>query len=465
VSENERTVVLLEESERGGLRIKLLGSPRGKSGPSKAVRLKGLPQQLDTAEALEQYGDKLFGLLRKQPQLREALEDALRAADDDVRPLCFTVQGADGDDLSLCWELLWEKQQQFLALNRRWPIGRIVDNNNMQPSRVYRPPLRILAVMSALGEEARPEWLGLQAAVLHARGLGLPVHVTAVVGEQALLDELRATAAADPGWLTVHALTSRAALEELLKNAPPQILHFFCHGWVGTGEGRLELATIGDRAEPPEQAKASVAVSMADLRTLVRSRKLWLVTLNCCSGARSTTDVQSLAQAAVSAGAGAAVGWREAVDARDANLLCKTLYLELLGELARRLADAESGDELLLELASSSYGPRVELHSTPGRRRPVWTLPVLYLAPHPLSVVVHRSEGADEPGRHDDLERRESGGDAVRASTVASELAEADALLQAAHAPDDVRRGLRGKIHGARRRATTAARVLAGGTE
>ena len=122
---------------------------------------------------------------------------------------------------------------------------------------------------------------------------------------------------------------------------------------------------------------------------------------------------------------------------------------------ARRILALPALAVLLLGCPSPS-GPGTETPDGPSEGAEV-----------PSSAVIEAgmAEGADEAGRHDDLERRESGGDAVRASTVASELAEADALLQAAHAPDDVRRGLRGKIHGARRRATTAARVLAGGTE
>ncbi len=457
--DNGRTVVLLEESERGALRIKLLGWPRGEPGPSKPVKLKALPEQLDTADALEQYGNELFGLLRKQPQLREAVDDALGAADDDVRPLCFKVEGRRAEELALCWELLWEKSRRFLALNPRWPIGRIVDST-ASAARVFQPPLRIVAVMSAIGEEARPEWLGLQAAIRHARGLGLPVHVTAVVGEQSLYDELTATTQAEPGWLEVHALTDKSTLRRLLTDSPPHILHFFCHGRVGMGEGQLELATIGDRAEPEEEARDSVAVTMSELRTLVASRNLWLVTLNCCSGARSTTDVQSLAHSVVSAGAGAAIGWREAVDARDANILCKTLYLELLAQLARQLSDAQPGTMVQLELAASSYGPRDELRSKPGRHLPVWTLPVLYLAREPLSVMVFAPD-PDEPARLEEHDRRESGGATIRASTMASVLTDAEALL--AGAPPQVHDRLRTRIADARQLATTTARPRAGG--
>lgn len=451
-SANGRTVVLLEEAERGSLRLKLLGWPRGEPGPSASLRLKGLPNPMDGGVTAEEYGHDLLALLRTQRELREALDDALKAADDDVRPLCFKVEGQRAEELSLCWEALWEKSNKFLALNPRWPIGRIVDSAS-PTVRTFQAPLRIVAVMSAIGEEARPEWLGLQAAVRRARELGLAVHVTAVVGEQALLDELRKSSDAESGWLTAVALEGKHTLRQLLLDAPPHILHFFCHGWVGLGEGQLELATIGDRAEPEEDAKDSVAVTINELRTLVASKDLWLVTLNCCSGARSTQDVRSLAHNVVSAGAGAALGWREPVDARDANILCKTVYLELLSQMATQLVPAAAGTTVQLELAASVYGARDELRSS-REGLLTWTLPVLYLAREPLSVIVF-APNPGEPERLDEHGERDSGGATIHNAHVASVLSDADSLLVGA--PPEIHARLRARISSAEARAATEA--------
>lgn len=446
-----RTVVLLEEAERGGLRVKLVGWPRGTSGPSRAIKLDGLPRQLDSADAVERYGRDLMSALRKQRELREAVDDALRATDDEVRPLCFMVDGPGAEELALCWEMLWEKSERFLALNPRWPIGRIA-SFTPTPTRVFRAPLEILAVMSALGEEARPEWVGLQAAAAYARERGLAVHVTAVVGEQALLEELRATAEADPGWLTVVALEGKHTLRSILSDRPPHILHFFCHGRTEVGEGHLELATIGDRAEPPEDAKASVVVTMRELATVIDSKQLWFVTLNCCSGARAMADVQSIAHSAVAAGAGAAVGWREAVDARDANLLCRTLYLELLGQLARQLTSAGREETIELELATSSYGTRDLLRSTHDGDPLRWTLPVTYLAANPLSVMVLEPQPLEaDPGGD---EAREAGGAAIRAASRAAALNDAKALM--AGAPAAVLQEMGSRIAAATARVRTS---------
>lgn len=418
MSGDQRTVVLLEDPERGGLRVMLLGRPSGQPGPSRAIKLDGLPRQVDSADAVERYGRELLDALRTQKDLSDALDDALKATGDDVRPLCFKVQGPRAEQLALCWEMLWEKKAQFLALNPRWPVVRIADSNK-DTSRVFRPPLRIMAVMSALGEEARPEWLGLHEAVLAAREGGLPVHLTVVVGEQLLLDELREVAATEPGTLKVVALRARETITELLRDAPPHLLHFYCHGYVGNGEGQLELATIGDRAEPEGEARSSVEITISELETLVASRDLWLVTLNCCSGAKDAGDVQSIAQSIVAAGAGAALGWREPVDARDANLLCRTLYRELLGQLARQLTTAPVESTVQLELAASSFGTRRSLRSTHDGDPLRWTLPVLYLAPRPLSVFVVASQPA---AAVDEAAAREVDAAVIRAAARASTL-------------------------------------------
>ena len=109
----------------------------------------------------------------------------------------------------------------------------------------------------------------------------------------------------------------------------PHVLHFFCHGTVQYGGGSLSLATIADRAEGPDGPE-SVSVDIYRLRKLVSDRMLWLVTLNCCSGAQSTGKTQSLAQVVVEAGAGAALGWRTPVAPEDAHVLCRTVYSGLL---------------------------------------------------------------------------------------------------------------------------------------
>lgn len=458
MSDTGRTVVMLEETERGGLRVRLVEWPRGAPGPSRSIRLDGLPQELDSAEAVERYGRDLMSALRKQRELRVAVDDALLAGKGDVRPLCFVADGVGAENLY--WEMLWEKSEQFLALNPRWPIARITGSGFRLPEeRHFAPPLEILAVMSALGEEAAPEWVGLRDAVQDARAAGLPVHVTAVVGEQQLLEDLRTTAADDPGWLTVVALESKHTLIRLMEDRPPHLLHVFCHGRTELGVGRLELATIGDRAEAAADAVASVLVTVKELGDVVNSKQLWLVTLNCCSGAQEMVDVQSIAQSVVNAGASAAVGWREAVDARDANLLCRTLYTDLLRQLADRLTSTPDGETVRLELATSSWGTRDLLRSTHGTDPLRWTLPVTYLAPHPLAVKVRESRPVPA-GPGGELAAREAEGPEYKDASHVATLSGAQSVMESANAPTTVMQALGARI--AARRAAMRARGSGG---
>lgn len=453
-----RTVVMLEETERGGLRVRLVEWPRGAPGPSRAIKLAGLPQELDSAEAVERYGRDLMSALRKQRELRVAVDDALLAGKGDVRPLCFVADGVGAENLY--WEMLWEKSEQFLALSPRWPIARITGSGYRLPEeRHFAAPLEILAVMSALGEEAAPEWVGLRDAVQEARAAGLPVHVTAVVGEQRLLEDLQDAAAAEPGWLTAVALESKHTLKRLMEDRPPHLLHVFCHGFAGHGFGRLELATIGDRAEPAGQAAASVIITVKELSDVVNSKQLWLVTLNCCSSAEDMVDVQSIAQSVINAGASAAVGWREAVDARDANLLCRTLYTDLLRQLADRLTSTPDGETVLLELATSSWGTRDLLRSTHGADPLRWTLPVTYLAPHPLAVQV-RTTRTDPPGPGGEQAAREAEGPEYKDASHVSTLKGFESVMESAKAPPTVMQAIGARI--AARRAAVRARGARG---
>lgn len=396
MSDNRRTSVLIEDGERGSLRLKLTRSPRGGTGRSKAFPEPVLPA-LDDEAAVRKYGSKLLAALCKENVLRAAMDDALRAGVSEVWPLCFKVEGERAQELELCWETLWEKSQQFLALKPQWPIGRLVDSNELS-ARTFQAPLRILAVMSAIGVSAHQEWLGLKDAVDLARSRGLPVHVTAVVGEQALLDELHELAAADPSWLKVVALKNQQTIENLLDDPFPHILHFFCHGSVRYGGGQLSLATIGDRAEPGAVARDSVVISLSRLESFVNSRKLWLVTLNCCSGASSVGSTHSLAQTVVAAGAGAALGWRTPVDPADAHTLCRTVYGKFLRDLAGQLVGARLNHIFALELTTLAYVVRDELRANCADEptsRLRWTLPVLFVGSEPLAIMVTAPEPDD----------------------------------------------------------------------
>ena len=336
--DNQRTTIVIEDAEGGKLRVRLNRAPSGRSGSS--MLLSPFELELDPEQATEAtaqtYGAALHAKLCADRKLKAAMRDALRAPVDDVRPLCFKIEGEPGLIDAWMWEVLWVKGKEFLALQPQWPIARLVDSGTT--ARVYHAPLRMLAVMSALGVSARGDWEGIRRAVEAARrprpGRGeddkLPIHLTVIAAEPQLVKELNdyraAREAEGESWLKVVSLDSQETVEEHLAGEP-HIVHFFCHGRLEYGGGTLSLATRSDRAEDdPNLATASVTVDLARLGRLVNGRKPWLVTLNCCVGAASSGPIQSLAKETVDAGAGAALGWRTAIAPESAHVLCQSVY-------------------------------------------------------------------------------------------------------------------------------------------
>ena len=230
--------------------------------------------------------------------------------------------------------------------------------------------------------------------------------MTAIVGERELLADMRKLQAKleadNDNWLTVVGLDSQQTIDDHLADEP-HIVHFFCHGRVEYGGGGvLSLATSSDRAEEDEElATESVTVDMARLRRLIKGRKLWLVTLNCCSGAHSEGPIQSLAHVTVEAGAGAALGSRTPIAPDDAQLLCQTVYAALFQQLREQLNQARREETVMVELATLGYFLRYALRHK-HRNLLTWALPVLYVAHEPLAVMVAAPQPDLPPRPHED---------------------------------------------------------------
>jgi len=403
MSIDQRLFVVIEEPERAQEppRIKLVRRPGGKPGRTADFTVPELPNfdepGEDACERARQHGYALLNALCEDKAFKAAFDDALNAGTDEVRPLCFKIEGEAPDALGIRWEALWEPSKQFLALQERWPIGRVTESDR-RSVRSYEPPLRILAVMSGVGLSARQEWDALYRAVRVAREKGLLVHVTLVLGEEELAEELSALAEETPKWLDVVLMESEASIDRLRQDPFPHIVHFFCHGSVRHGEGSLEFATIADWDEVEGRRRNSVSVSLSRLQTFINRREPWLVVLNCCETAVETPgesdETQSLAREVVVAGAAAAIGWRQTISPADAHALTDTVYERLLGELAATLVPAQPGSTVELELTSAAYVARDRLRMAHANDLEAmrWTLPVLFVTPEPLSVHVYKNQ-------------------------------------------------------------------------
>lgn len=336
--------------------------------------------------AVAKYGQLLREkLVSAHGAVRDALADSLRAPAGEVRPVYFMITADPAEGLH--WEALCTETGSFLALDRRWPIGRMAHTGRDWESsgpRPFTPPLRMLAVISALGVDGRPEWRRLYEAVQAVRNAGLPVRLRVLVGEQELVDELQKLAPGEVEFATLKG--GGEQLENEVNAFAPQVLHFFCHGTSSFGS-RLEFATIADR-DDPERTTGSVTLSGSQLVNLQAMKQLWLVTLNCCEGAKGGSDVRSLAHSLVAdGGVPAVVGMAEPVDASDAHQFCGAFYGAVLEDI-RAAAQAPPGTGVEVEWARGLYSPRRRLadaHDDAARSRQ-WLLPVLYVGVTPFAI-------------------------------------------------------------------------------
>ena len=121
----------------------------------------------------------------------------------EVTPLYLVL--SEGEVELIGWETLCDPTDAFLSLDQdqRFPIGRIVEPSHDEaraPSSL-RLPIRLMAIISAIGADGRPEWEHLFEAVKAARAAGLEVQFRVLVGDPALRTMVE-QAVADPATPT-----------------------------------------------------------------------------------------------------------------------------------------------------------------------------------------------------------------------------------------------------------------------
>jgi CHAT domain len=361
----------------------------------------------DTANAVMERGRLVRQSLRTNPAVALLLDRLEQTPLGDVQPLYVAL--AEGEAEQITWEALCDKQDEFVALDPRWPIGRISDPvaGRSHPPAVLRLPVRIMVVISAFKVRGQQrEWEMVRAAAAKARLDGLDVRVKFLVAETALrtaIDE----AIADDGldWIEVSHIdkTASRVLQEVT-DWKPNVLHFFCHGISDDTEQALELATAADHSTPGT-ASGSVKIrtqQLANLGPLLPDP--WLLTLNCCSSGQAAKELQSMAHQVVSAGFPAAVAMLEPVASSDAHEFTRSFYASLFGGL-RRVADALVNNQRVeFEWVEPMYAARAalsDLHQDGPANSREWALPVLYVRGiEPFTFIQPAAPASKNDGDH-----------------------------------------------------------------
>lgn len=388
---SKRTVVAIEPTLDGGMTIKLFLAPKLFEDAKIPHPFHCDPQQMPSwseNQAVKAHGQKIFNSLQTHPAIGLAIKNAMTAPTGEVSPLYFKIDVNDAE--RLLWETLCDEQGRFLALDRRWPIGRIADEPVDRPLVEYKftPPLRILAFLSALGIEALPEWESLRQAVVQGRKIGLPIDLKVLVGEQSLLNAIGQEIQQGLTGVTLAPLPERTfEIEDLIAEYSPQLVHFFCHGSTAHGVSELELATILDRLQ--QNPAGSIRLQVDQLANMPVLDRAWLITFNCCEGGRPTSDLHSMAHSLVAAGIPAAVGCLEPIAAEDAHEFCQAFYPTVFDRLQKLLEGIQDGESAEFEWVEALRPPRTGLcqkHQNAPDNFRQWALPVIYVRPETFRI-------------------------------------------------------------------------------
>ncbi len=409
-----RTIVCIQEYF-DGRNMFHLESPRNYPQGAKSYPLTSNPGAAPFAalrtgdgspDLVREAGEKLYADLSAHPAVKPALDAALLQQIGGYNPICFRLDDVADADM-LPWEAFRAGASEFLALDSRWPIVRLRETTEATPMQVYEfvHPVHIVVVLSAAGStvETRapglPQWSKIYTILTkHLATPGaIPVEMTVLTCEDTLRDKIRAD---NVSGVTPELIADKEDLVGRIRDAQPNLLHFFCHG-TADGTPHLQIAT---RADWEAGLEPSIALEARELRERVdREQNVWLVTLNCCESATRAQDARSLANSLVAAGFPAALGMRESIDVETAHRLCESFYpavLRLIGAIR------EGGPAVEVEWATALYEARSglinscakgALPQTAARASKTWTVPVLYMRREP--IVLKRLPGGISQGR------------------------------------------------------------------
>jgi hypothetical protein len=350
---------------------------------SKPLKLSAIPDW-SAQDAVSARGRHLRDALREHAGIAAVLDGLGMLPAGSQAPLYVKMEAGDAE--SITWETLCDTSDKFFALDPRSPIGRITDPASTieRPTPLFRVPVRISAVISAIGISGQTaEWNTLRDAADATRAAGLPVEIQVLTGDSGLFAQVTQDIAANRPWVNVAGIDATGAkVASAIKRWQPNIVHFFCHGRGGDNEQQIELATATDFADPAVTT-GSVTLNRDQLEKLGATLdNPWLIVLNCCEGAQASSDSMSLAHHVVSNAFPAALAMLEPVDATDAHEFTRAIYESLLSELNTVKQAMKAGTTYSFEWAAITHAARDainSLHQGKAMAQREWALPALYV--------------------------------------------------------------------------------------
>ncbi len=371
-----------------------------------------LASQPLAAGTVADLGEALLDLLLSHPSIPRQID---AVAGDDGSLLIEDLTAAAQ---SLPWEALKDRNGKFIALRDAPLLGRSVRRllGGEPMARVFQPPLRVLAVLAAAGQQQDGSVLtAKKEAQAIVRGLSAvqgPEFELLVLGVD---DEVEAIlAAANDSRLRYRELRGLVELEEALREHKPHLLHFFCHGFADEDTPpRLDLALRSDQVAGFANGSLLLeADQIVDLIGMANPQsQLLMLSLNCCLGAAATETISLARDLMKNTDLPAVIAMREAIDRRDAHAFAETFFGEarrLIGDLlAGGLPDTLDWTRVLPAVRTRLCIDRCQRLSR-AKDCKEWTLPVLYTRREPLRIgeVAHLEPGSAADDRLVEIEAK-----------------------------------------------------------
>lgn len=368
------------------------------TGAPQFAALHGVPEP----NAVREAGRLLFDALMAHDEVGPELTAAMHVRPPERRPVLVDLNATIAERFP--WEALCTAQGEFLGLDERWAVGRIVDQLN--PARgllLFEPPLRVAAVLSCLDVPAEAEWAALRAA---REATDLPVEILVLTSEEGLFTSIdREIKDGLVNGVTVEYVPAKVVpgLADRLRAFDAHVLHLFCHGSSKDTSPHLQIALKSDWLRPDRKSSLLVeARDFGEFTHIVEGRP-WLVVLNSCETG-STGGAPSQQSVSLSLvhehGVHAAIGMREPVLADDAHLFTGAFYGQLFPELHRILGAAAFSAEVewprLVAAARQQLAKDKEPLSAERGTRKEWTLPVVYTRAAPFELHVPPTSAGEQ---------------------------------------------------------------------
>jgi hypothetical protein len=267
-------------------------------------------------------------------------------------------------------------------------MGRIASTYKPVPVRGFQPPFKVVAVLSAAGQDGSKQLDALLAAAAQDADA---VKLQVITGDEAIRDRAQAGGAdAELIAATAPELCTQIA------TAQPHVLHLLCHGQITAGVRTLRFARISDFDNDVKDF-GSINVPVSDLAMALKLCDPWLVVLAACqsAGGFDGGPGPAYAHALVNEGVAAVIGMRRLVDLSATNRFCAEFYPDVLTIVRKAVAPVAPGvsvHERIIEWSEALTNARKVMSNPDPSVVDSWLDPVLYVQGDDLRLYPQAAE-------------------------------------------------------------------------